>query len=77
MNLLMWLKVIVLSVYFSIIQIRSQQSPSFSYVGENIAITGGKTNYTFLVQLWYDEVQYYIYNSNQCGGVCGHYTQVM
>ena len=53
---------------------RFQQSPSFSYVGENIAITSGKANYTFLVQLWYDEVQYYNYNCNQCGDVCGHYT---
>ncbi len=55
---------------------RSIQSPSFSYIGENIAITTASGNYTNLVRNWYDEVQNYNYATNQCNGVCGHYTQV-
>lgn len=58
--------------------LRSDQSPSFSYVGENLFISSGSaTNYTAYVEGWFNEVQVYNYNSNQCSGVCGHYTQVV
>ena len=58
---------------------RTSQQAMFSYVGENIAITNAQhVNYTALVKRWYDEVQHYDYEKNQCkkGAVCGHYTQV-
>ena len=57
---------------------RVSQQSTFTFVGENLAATTGPTNYTYLVMLWYDEIQDYNFSSNTCaqGGVCGHYTQV-
>lgn len=57
--------------------LRSKQSPSFFYVGENLAIsTSRKANYTAMAELWNNEVINYNYDSGTCSGVCGHYTQV-
>jgi len=56
---------------------RSDQSSSFDYVGENLAITTSRNvNYTALVESWYNEVTDYDYDSTSCTNVCGHYTQV-
>ena len=56
---------------------RSDQAPSFTYVGENLAVTtSSPANYTDLVKQWNDEVQFYDYATNNCSHVCGHYTQV-
>ncbi|XP_022108764.1 uncharacterized protein LOC110989015 [Acanthaster planci] len=56
----------------------------FSSIGQNLYITSGGTptrriNGTGPVQAWYDEDQYYTYESNSCqtNKVCGHYTQVV
>ena len=58
---------------------RVSQQSTFTFVGENLAATTGSINYTYLVMLWYDEIQDYDFSSNTCalGGVCGHYTQVL
>ena len=49
----------------------------FSYVGENLAITSSPVvNYTDMVRDWFNERDVYNYQTNGCGGVCGHYTQV-
>ena len=58
---------------------RTSQQSTFTYVGENLAITSSPSvNYTSLVRNWFDERDDYNYESNTCAGgaVCGHYTQV-
>jgi pathogenesis-related protein 1 len=48
--------------------------------GENLAWSKGKRlNSKQVVQMWYDEIEFYDYNSNKCqpNKVCGHYTQVV
>ena len=59
-------------------QQRSDQSSSFTTVGENMAATTSQENdYVGLVQAWYDEVQDYTHGTGCAdGAVCGHYTQV-
>ena len=53
----------------------------FWWVGENIyATTALNVNPARSVDAWYEEKQYYIYDTNTCkapaGKVCGHYKQV-
>jgi pathogenesis-related protein 1 len=48
-----------------------------TYVGENIYGTTGTPTAAEAVKLWVDEKSSYNYASNQCSGVCGHYTQVV
>ena len=51
----------------------------FSSLGQNLWLgTAGNTppDGTGAVQAWYNEVQYYDYNTTECSYVCGHYTQV-
>ena len=51
----------------------------YTYVGENLAITSNpKKNYTELIKSWFQEREYYDYETNSClpGQMCGHYTQV-
>ena len=57
---------------------RHDQSSSFTFVGENLAATTALDNdYVRLVQLWYDEVQYFTHGTGcEMDQVCGHYTQV-
>ena len=51
---------------------------NFAYVGENIAITSSsRSNYTALIETWYNEHRVYNYSANNCSGVCGHYLQVI
>ena len=59
-------------------QERSSQSASFQFVGENIATGTGPADYVKFVNLWYDEVKDYTFETNSCkdNAVCGHYTQV-
>ena len=54
-------------------------------LGENIYMSASSSvkkleqcKFTKGVQSWYDEVEWYDYDSNTCepGKVCGHYTQV-
>lgn len=60
---------------------RSQQAGLlYTYVGENLAITSNpKKNYTDLINSWFQERQYYDYDTNSClpGQMCGHYTQIV
>ena len=56
---------------------RASQAPSFSSVGENIAISSSLgDNYEGLFVLWDNERSNYNFTTTQCSGVCGHYTQV-
>ncbi len=58
---------------------RHSQSTTFSFVGENLAITTADPgNYTGLVNAWFNEIQDFDYAANTCraGAACGHYTQV-
>ncbi len=56
---------------------RSDQAPSFDYVGENLYITtAAGEDYQAAVQSWYDEEKDYDYDTGDCSAVCGHYTQV-
>ena len=56
---------------------RASQAPSFSSVGENLAISSGRgDNYEGLFVLWNNERSDYNFNTNGCSDVCGHYTQV-
>lgn len=48
----------------------------FSYVGENIYVGSHKPTVKSVVDRWGDEVKDYDIQSNQCRGMCGHYTQV-
>ena len=59
---------------------RHDQSTTFEFVGENLALTtAGAVDYVSLVQAWYDEVNDYTYSTMECapGKACGHYTQVL
>lgn len=49
------------------------------YVGENIFGASNQANGEVAVQVWFDEISYYNYQSNTCasGRNCGHYTQVV
>lgn len=52
--------------------------PVFNTLGENIYVTAGsKVNVPAAIQLWYDEVKHYNYDSRRCTKVCGHYTQIV
>ena len=56
---------------------RITQAPSFSSVGENLAISAGTgDNYEELFMGWHNERNNYNFNTNGCSSVCGHYTQV-
>ena len=58
---------------------RTSQAPSFSSVGENLAVSSGRGDYyEGLFILWRNENSDYDFNSNTCDAskVCGHYTQV-
>ena len=46
--------------------------------GENLfEITGAPATSAQVVKAWAGEARDYDYKSNQCGGVCGHYTQIV
>jgi hypothetical protein len=47
------------------------------YVGENIYGSSGTATGPAAVSSWASESANYNYNSNQCTGVCGHYTQLV
>jgi pathogenesis-related protein 1 len=47
------------------------------YVGENISGSGGAITGPGAVALWASEAADYDYQSNSCGAVCGHYSQVV
>uniref|UniRef100_A0A4X1W1F8 SCP domain-containing protein n=1 Tax=Sus scrofa TaxID=9823 RepID=A0A4X1W1F8_PIG len=55
-----------------------QCHPTFQYVGENIWL-GPLRIFTprCAVEAWYNESQFYDFNSLSCSKVCGHYTQVV
>jgi len=52
-----------------------------SMYGENLhAFSSSKApNLSEIIQKWYDEKQYYNYNTQECknGQLCGHYTQIV
>ncbi|XP_004602870.2 GLIPR1-like protein 1 [Sorex araneus] len=52
--------------------------PNHQFLGENIWL-GALHIFTpkSAVEAWYNETQYYNYNTLQCTDVCGHYTQVV
>ena len=51
--------------------------PNGNY-GENLfEITGATISSTEVVREWASESRSYDYSSNQCRGVCGHYTQIV
>ena len=62
-----------------------QHNPNNEDYGENVYVRSAWGNvedvdYRSVVTLWYDEIAYYNFNTNQCspppGESCGHYTQV-
>ncbi|XP_048738194.2 peptidase inhibitor 16-like [Ostrea edulis] len=55
--------------------LRSQQSSTFSYVGENIYWSTRNHTEEYVVDHWHQENTAYTYTNNTCAGRCGHYTQ--
>ncbi len=58
---------------------RNNQVPSYTTVGENLAITTASPgDYEAMVEGWNSEFQDYTYGTTSCreGSVCGNYTQV-
>ncbi|XP_030828317.1 uncharacterized protein LOC589695 [Strongylocentrotus purpuratus] len=50
----------------------------FSSVGQNLWLgTGSQPDGVGPTQSWYNEDQYYDYDTHSCSDVCGHYTQVV
>ncbi|XP_017727994.1 PREDICTED: GLIPR1-like protein 1 isoform X1 [Rhinopithecus bieti] len=51
---------------------------AFEYVGENIWL-GGIKSFTprLAITAWYNETQFYDFDSLSCSRVCGHYTQLV
>lgn len=45
--------------------------------GENIFASAGAATVELVVKAWADEAANYIYDTNKCRGVCGHYTQIV
>ncbi|NWV59772.1 GLIP1 protein, partial [Malurus elegans] len=60
------------------LQQRGKTHPRFAFAGENLW-TGSIAAFTVkgAITSWYNEVQFYTYNTNECSKVCGHYTQVV
>ena len=54
-------------------------NPTYTSMGQNLyATTGSVMNLTAAIQHgWYDEKQYYDYDTQGCSHVCGHYTAVV
>lgn len=50
---------------------------SFNYVGENLYAGTGEFDPVTPIQLFWEEYKDYNFNTGQCSGVCGHYTQVV
>ncbi|XP_077770023.1 GLIPR1-like protein 1 isoform X1 [Canis aureus] len=52
--------------------------PTFQYIGENIWL-GGLSIFSpkSAVDAWFNETEYYDYDTLSCTKVCGHYTQVV
>ncbi|XP_045722322.1 GLIPR1-like protein 1 [Mirounga angustirostris] len=52
--------------------------PTFQFVGENIWL-GGLSIFSpkFTVVAWFNETEFYDYNTLSCSKACGHYTQVV
>ncbi|XP_021114175.1 glioma pathogenesis-related protein 1 [Heterocephalus glaber] len=52
--------------------------PNFDSLGENIW-TGSLFLFSVssAISNWYNEIQYYDFNTQKCNNVCGHYTQVV
>ena len=57
---------------------RTSQAPSFSSVGENLALSSdlSRINYEALFMLWNNESSDYNFTTSECSSVCDHYTQV-
>lgn len=56
---------------------RASQVATFSSVGENVlANTATVVDYAGLVQIWFDERGDYVFSTEICNNICGHYTQV-
>ncbi|XP_071958419.1 GLIPR1-like protein 1 [Antedon mediterranea] len=53
----------------------------FDPVGQNLYSSGAsasnRPNLASATQAWYNEDQYYNYDTRECSDVCGHYTQVV
>lgn len=51
--------------------------PTFQFVGENIWL-GGLSIFSphFAVVAWFNETEFYDYDTLSCSKACGHYTQV-
>ncbi|PNJ63604.1 GLIPR1L1 isoform 2 [Pongo abelii] len=51
---------------------------AFEYIGENIWL-GGIKSFTprLAITAWYNETQFYDFDSLSCSRVCGHYTQLV
>ena len=50
---------------------------SSNQYGENLYASTNQSDAATAVNAWVREVEDYDYESNQCSGVCGHYTQVV
>ncbi|XP_020035865.1 glioma pathogenesis-related protein 1 [Castor canadensis] len=59
-------------------QLDSRLHPNFTSLGENIW-TGSLSLFSVssAISSWYNEIQYYDFNTQKCTKVCGHYTQVV
>jgi pathogenesis-related protein 1 len=51
-------------------------NPDFRY-GENLLITDMSITPEMVVSEWASESRFYSYETNTCGGVCGHYIQIV
>ncbi|XP_028728902.1 GLIPR1-like protein 1 isoform X1 [Peromyscus leucopus] len=49
----------------------------YDVLGENIFLGGVQTPPKRMISYWYNETQYYDFETMACSKVCGHYTQVV
>ncbi|MBA3539627.1 MAG: hypothetical protein H0T79_08345 [Deltaproteobacteria bacterium] len=49
----------------------------YAYIGENIFGSGGAATAQGATTTWSAEKSNYMYATNSCAGICGHYTQIV
>ncbi|XP_052700505.1 GLIPR1-like protein 1 [Crassostrea angulata] len=57
--------------------LRSQESSTWHYVGENIYWSTRNHTPEYIVSHWYAENTHYTFADQSCSSRCGHYTQVV
>ncbi|KAI0209416.1 Glioma pathogenesis-related protein 1, partial [Lamellibrachia satsuma] len=57
---------------------RDANTLPYNQIGQNLYLTSANSiNLDSAIQAWYNEIEFYTYDTRACSLVCGHYTQVV